>query len=104
MQFVIEDLIPNGLDVVTINQNGEKKDNTITWNLTMPANSKKTVSFIAKTSGDGLSIANTAKAKIENQEVPSNTVNVYTPTLPIKTVQNIQGEDIHEELVKKRIH
>ena len=101
MQFVIEDELPNGLDVVTINQNGEKKDNKITWNLTMPANSKKTVSFVAKTSGDGMSIANTAKAKIENQEVPSNTVNVYTPTLPIKTVQNIQGEDIHEELVKK---
>ncbi len=101
MKYVIEDVVPNGLDVITINQNGEKKDNTITWNLTLPANSKKIVSFVAKTNGDGLSIANTAKAKIENQEVPSNTVNVYTPTLPIKTVQNIQGEDIHEELIKK---
>lgn len=100
MNYVVEDTVHSGLDIITINQNGEKKDNTITWNLTLPANSKKIVSFAAKTNGDGLSIANTAKAKISGQEVPSNTVNVYTPTLPIKTVKNIQDEDIDEELVK----
>ncbi len=101
MQFTIEDEVPNGIDIVNINQNGEKNGNKITWNLTLPANSKGSVSFVAKANIDGASITNTAKAKISNREITSNIVKVYTPVLPIKAVKNQNGEDIHEELVKK---
>lgn len=101
LKFTLEDDIPNGIEIVSVGQNGEKKENKIIWNLNLPANSKGSVSFVAKTSLDGVSIANKAKAKVSNQEIPSNTVNVYTPVHPIKVVKNQQGVSIHEELVKK---
>ena len=100
IDIIIEDKIPEGIEVVSINQNGEKKDDKLVWNMKLPANSKIGVSFVGKTNKDNMSISNKATVKILGKEITSNTVDIYAPFVPVKNVKNLNGEDIDTELIK----
>ena len=99
--YTVVDEIPEGLEVVSIGQNGEMNKKTITWKLQLPANGKGNVSFVAKPTQDGLVIQNKASYTMDNKKKESNVITNFTPVKPNKIVKNDANEMIDGEIISR---
>ncbi len=93
-QFTVKDVIQPGqiVNEAAISDGGTLQNGVITWNISVPANSKKTVSFETVPDDWGLTIPNTASVTTDSlPEVETNRTIVYTPEQPVKTAKSSTG-------------
>ena len=95
----ITDTIPNGLEILSISDNGVKlPDNTVSWLVPVKANAEKVVKVHVKVLGKAEGVlTNQAQVIIDGNKQDTN--KVYNPVVkliePIKSVHNSKGDDIN---------
>lgn len=108
---VISDIVPEGADVLenSISDSGILKDNTVVWNLAVPAYTSGKVSFDCRITdaAKGKIVKNNASVTFkaldpdgsEKDVTLDDTVNSPVLADPVKSVLNADGKDITDKIV-----
>lgn len=102
-EFEVRDYVPTVFDVdtATISDSGTiGTSNLITWNITVPAESTKDVSFNAKLNtsvDDGQTIRNTAVALVDEAVVESDPCDVYNSIDPVKVAKSNSSAAVYAD-------
>ena len=84
----------------SISHNGTVAGDTIKWEVNIPAKSSVTLKFDAKANGYDLKIPNTATVAVDKVTIDTNETVIWTPPVPVKSVETINGIDINGKSIK----
>ena len=73
-EVVITDTLPKEMTFVSATQNGTLQGHTVTWKITVKANSSQTVKCVVITPKYDTSVSNKAKITLDNVTLETNTV------------------------------
>ena len=100
-QVKIEDDIPDGMTILEADHDGQISGNHIEWNVTAAAKEKITVSAVVRIDDDAQvrTFKNTAIVTSRDYSRETNPVTVYLADPPVKTVLDMTGTDIDQQVV-----
>lgn len=84
----------------SISNNGTVTGDTIKWEVNIPAKSSVTLKFDAKANGYELKVPNTATVAVDKVTIDTNETVIWTPPVPVKAVETINGIDINGKSIK----
>ena len=84
----------------SISNNGTVTGDTIKWEVNIPAKSSVTLKFDAKANGYDLKVPNTATVAVDKVTIDTNETVIWTPPVPVKAVETINGIDINGKSIK----
>lgn len=98
-EFTITDVLPDGMECVSISDGGRWEGETVRWTMKVPANTCRILSVRAKLSSPvgGTKIANKAVIRADGRDFPTNEVANYTMTIPRKRVFRVSDNTQREE-------
>ena len=103
--YTVSDVVPDGSEYVSAQDGGKIEGNTVIWKgIKLQPNEEKTVHWIAKASRDKAAIKNKAELTIKSAsgdvKLPTNEVENWTPTKPIKDVFDSKNVEYNKQMVK----
>ena len=96
--FIVTDEIPENTEFIAADDNGEKTENMICWDLTLDAGEEKVLHWQAKAVGEGVEILNQAVQTVEDMILPTNEVKNWTMIPPVKRVLDEEENDIDRQM------
>lgn len=99
-QFTITDTVPEQLEIVNIQNEGQKNGQEIVWTKTLNPMETITVSFTAKVVKTGAWV-NTANVQADGVSLTTNGVTNGTPEQPVKIVKDKNGNTLNDKAIMK---